>query len=575
MERNQNMNHQHDTIDGRSVQAQKLLKEFEAQSKDRDFLADIQKPRMDMSTEKLMALSAPDGIAVFENFEWQEPAVIKSELLPVKSFNDDMLPPVLRDFCADVSYRMQCPVDFIAAPLMVLLGSLIGTGCAIRPKQKDDWTVIPNLWGGVVGRPGMLKSPALGEVLNLLSDLERKAEDDHRVALSDHSLDKELADAKRSALMQKYKAACKGSGGSKDPEMDEEILKDNLRQLETVEAPFCKRYRTNDATIEKLAVMCQENSRGLLIYRDELMGQLASWDREDRATDRAFFLEAWNGNGSFKQDRVTRSGADTPRICLSLLGGIQPHKLAPYLYQALRGQDNDGLVQRLQVLVFPDTPEQWELADEVPDEQARRTVKGLVSFLANTDFSTLPGVSVADDGLPFLRFDTEAQRVFFEWLTTLNTQKLKEEDADPVLIEHLSKYRSLMPTIALILHLAAVGSSRPGPIPPVTLEATNMAIAWCDYLESHARRVYGLVTGRVDRATMELSRRIEKRELPGQFTARDITRKHWRYLDKDVVQDACDVLEDAHWIGATEISTGGRRKRVYQVNPRIFEPKKN
>ena len=45
----------------------------------------------------------------------------------------------------------------------------------IRPKRHDDWTVVPNLWGAIVARPGMLKTPALREVLKPLRNLAAKA----------------------------------------------------------------------------------------------------------------------------------------------------------------------------------------------------------------------------------------------------------------------------------------------------------------------------------------------------------------------------------------------------------------
>ena len=39
----------------------------------------------------------------------------------------------------------------------------------------------------------------------------------------------------------------------------------------------------------------EENPRGLAIVRDELVGLLVVWDREDRRTDRCFHLQGWNG----------------------------------------------------------------------------------------------------------------------------------------------------------------------------------------------------------------------------------------------------------------------------------------
>ena len=40
-----------------------------------------------------------------------------------------------------------------------------GARAVIQPKARDEWQVVPNLWGAVVGRPGVKTSPALNEAL--------------------------------------------------------------------------------------------------------------------------------------------------------------------------------------------------------------------------------------------------------------------------------------------------------------------------------------------------------------------------------------------------------------------------
>ena len=77
-----------------------------------------------------------------------------------------------------------------------------------------------------------------------------------------------------------------------------EAAKHALKNLGPPEQPILRRYRTNDPTVEKLGELLKENPRGLLIFRDELIGFLAGLDREDRKSDRGFYLEAWNGYGS-------------------------------------------------------------------------------------------------------------------------------------------------------------------------------------------------------------------------------------------------------------------------------------
>jgi hypothetical protein len=99
---------------------------------------------------------------------WPEPKPLPSGLPAVEPFDLRLLPKRLRPWVQDIAGRMQCPPDFVAVPTIVGLGSVIGRQLGIRPKRKDDWLVVPNLWGGVVGRPGLLKTPALQEAIRPL-----------------------------------------------------------------------------------------------------------------------------------------------------------------------------------------------------------------------------------------------------------------------------------------------------------------------------------------------------------------------------------------------------------------------
>ena len=91
------------------------------------------------------------------SIEWSDPQPLPRGLPPVELFVPGLLPPALRPWIMDIAERMQCPPDFPAAAAIVALGSVIGRRCGIRPKRQDDWTVVPNLWGAVIGRPGVIE----------------------------------------------------------------------------------------------------------------------------------------------------------------------------------------------------------------------------------------------------------------------------------------------------------------------------------------------------------------------------------------------------------------------------------
>ena len=66
---------------------------------------------------------------------------------------------------------MQTPPEYVAIPAMVGAATVVGRKVAIRPKQHDDWKEVPNLWGCIIGRPGVMKSPAIGQALKPIGRL--------------------------------------------------------------------------------------------------------------------------------------------------------------------------------------------------------------------------------------------------------------------------------------------------------------------------------------------------------------------------------------------------------------------
>lgn len=513
------------------------------------------------SPSKTLSVS---GLSGPSSGEWPEIQPVKTELLPVEPLPLEIIPTSFRGWVADVSNRMQCPPDFVAAAMLVMTGAIVGAACGIRPKQYDDWTVVPNLWGGVVGRPSMLKTPSIGEAMKPLDRLECAAKIAYDAQKKNHEADCEAYKAKREALQTNMRKAAKVKAVS---ELDG--LKGEFTNLEEPAPPVWRRYKTNDATIEKMAELQRDNSRGLLLFRDELIGVFATWDKDGHETDRAFYLESWNGNRPYTSDRIGRGTVFIENLCVSLFGGIQPSKLTGYLHQAMRGCNNDGLVQRLQILVYPDEPKVWRLIDTPVNARAKEQAYQVIECLASMDFRQYGAFGEENQRIPYYRFDEEAQLIFNEWLTELET-RLRQLDDEPVLIEHLGKYRSLMPALALIFHALDLGSGQVSS--QVTVENAKRAAAWCEYLESHARRIYGLVTNLTDQAASRLARKIQQGALPNPFTVRDVYRKEWSLLDeRQIIENACEELISLGWLREriTPPAQGQRGKTEYLVNPKV------
>jgi hypothetical protein len=108
--------------------------------------------------------------------EWPDPCPLPDALLPIAPFKLDLLPEKLRPWAEDIADRMQCPADYLGVSIMSVLGSVIGSKIVIRPKTQDDWQVVANQWALLIGRPGVLKSPAMEEVLKPLKRLSAEAD---------------------------------------------------------------------------------------------------------------------------------------------------------------------------------------------------------------------------------------------------------------------------------------------------------------------------------------------------------------------------------------------------------------
>jgi Protein of unknown function (DUF3987) len=494
--------------------------------------------------------------------EWPEPQPLPGGLPAVPYFDECLLPDALRPWIVDIADRAQAPLDFPAAGAIVALSSAIARRLGIQPKRKDDWLVVPNLWGFIVGPPGFLKSPMLHEVLKPLARLEARAREEHERAFADYELQREASQAERKRLTTKFARA--------KSESTRDDLTAQLRELES-KPPSRRRYIVNDPTVEKLGEIPNQNPGGVLLARDEVAGFLATMERAGHENDRAFYLEAWNGYSSYSYDRIGRGTLDIEAACVSILGAITPGPLGAYLRETFSGGQDDGLIQRFQVGVYPDPPISWRNVDRLPNVDARRQAFEVFERLAKLDMGSVSSGSGPQGGeIPSLRFNEEAQDFFDCWRADLEA-RFRDPDEHPVMVSHLSKYRSLMPSLALIFH--ACDCVAAGTFGPVTLESTKRAAAFCGYLEPRARRIYHGVVARADTTTRLLGEKIKACKLSTPFTARDVYRSQWAGLNEPTdVAGALEALEDLGWLKAETTpppTFGGRPTKRYHVNPRI------
>ena len=475
----------------------------------------------------------------------------------VAPFEHDLLPDTLAPWVRDIAERLQCPPDFVAVAAMVALAVVVGRKVAIRPKRHDTWAVIANLWALVIGRPGIMKTPAIEATFGPLDRLMARALEEHDQAMQRFEADKMAAKLRAEAREKKARERLKNNHDA------------NLGDLltpSTIESPTLRRYRTNDTSTASLGELLRQNPNGMLVYRDELVSLLKGLDKEDQAEGRGFYLTGWNGDSPYTLDRIGRGlYLHIPALCISLLGGTQPGRLAEYTGQAIRGgAADDGLIQRFGLMVWPDPVATWRNVDRPPDHTAERVAYAVFDRLDRLDPASIGAQQDRNldghpIGLPYLRFSAEALSHFQEWHEALEV-RLRSGELHPALESHFSKYRKLVPALALLIHLADDGRGEIGE------DATLKALAWAEYLETHAHRVYGAVTQVEVAAAKAILRRIERGDLQAPFTTRDVWRPGWAGLsDRALVVRALELLADyGHLTVEVDRETGGRPATRYR-----------
>lgn len=505
--------------------------------------------------EFFSASGKPQFIGPFEPF--------KEEVFALKRCPTEGFPEEIRRWMEAYAEQMQIPIDYLAAPLMVYLGAVIGRKRGIRVRRGTDWVEFPNLWGMIIGRPSLMKSPAMKAMQKPLAQLIKVAKQQHE---SSHLQHTSLHD--RWKILKKVQEEQLKKELTKKLHSKEIVSLANIAELnieQEPQAPKLKRYRTDDTTIEKLGELLIENPQGILLFRDELSGWLHSFEKQGRENDRPFFLESWSGKEDFHVDRIGRGSLYIPALCVSIVGSIQPGLLMRYIQAAVKGgSGDDGFIQRFQLMVWPEVSEPWQL---VKVSDLREMEENIFKI-----FSCLDGLDFDADGNPvIIEFNNEAQDLFDVWQEILEN-RLRSEGLPAYLEAHLAKYKKLVPVLALIFEYTWGASQNCMPV-TIGSKALNMAINWAEYLESHAVKIYNHGMGKINQPAHSLLHRIRSGQLEEPFSVRDVYHgKHWSGLEtSEKVQEALNYLCEYNYLMQQPVKTGGRSTMKYWVHSDVFK----
>ncbi|RIH90873.1 hypothetical protein Mterra_00097 [Calidithermus terrae] len=453
---------------------------------------------------------------------WPEPEPLESlGEAPLREFpRGAILPPELEDYALAFADRLRVPLGVVAMAQLCAASAVVGGRAFVAPDvDNPGWRESSALWVAGVMDVSTKKTPILNAALRPLHEIEAELREDNRRAL------------------EAYEAELDAWAGQKRGERGPKPQK-----------PPQARLLASDCTREALADLLTQNP-GLLAFQDELAGLFREWRREDRGSERAFYLAAYSGS-PVNVDRVVRGSSYIERPVLTLLGFVQPGPFREMVREALEeGSGADGLLQRF-VLVTGEPLEWVEERPPVPLALAVRyanTLKGLYNLVR------------AWPAPRTLAFDAEAQALWYRW-ESQTERAIRHPDHSTAWRAYLGKRLGLTARLALVLGLLR------GEYERLSVTTLKRAIALVLWLEPHARRVWARALTGDTGPVLKLARKLQAGE-PEGFTLRELYRRGVAGIATAAeARRVVEALAEAGWV-----LPDPQDRHRYRVNPRVRE----
>jgi len=456
------------------------------------------------------------------------------------------IPPAIHRWLTDAALGAGVTVDHIALPLIGIASGLIGV--ARRVQATRSWQQPMTSWTCLVGLSGSGKTPSLDVVKRALSVVERSRQQENAARQLAHETRVERA----KAALKKWKddVAAAVEAGQPPPVKPAEA--------QDVRPFLVPRLYVSDCTIERLAPLLEARPRGVIYVADELARLFMNLERYSGGSDRAFWLEAWDGN-SFTVERLGRPPVTLPHLLVGVVGGFQPDLLA----RSFAG-DSDGIYSRF-LYVWPAEAPFSELTDNADeaDPEIINAFGRLASLQAGDDEAFAP-LSI--------RLTAGARQAFAQFARFAHQEKHLLDGRDREYWCKGTGHVLRLSGTLCFLEWAWTGGAEPQAISESFVE--DAVTLWREYFWLHGRAALRLV-GLTDkyahaRAVLRwlgLSRRTEvsREEVRREALA--------QRLDAGETQALLDMLVRAGWLreATTKVSGPGRPPRRWEVNPRLFE----
>lgn len=319
-------------------------------------------------------------------------------------FPIDVFPVSIIELINEAYDKLNYPIDFMASSILAASSVAIGTSRELQITK--GWKASSVLYIMIVGAPGTCKTHPINFALKPIKELDETKYRSFKSELNEF-------DAK----------STKDQKGFKRPQFHQTIVK--------------------DSTLEALANKLENNIRGLLYHKDELIALIKDFTRyKASGSEEQFWLSNWNGSDSIVINRATKDDKMIEKPFVSLIGTIQPGVLKTMLAK----QETNGFIDRFSI-AYPDNLKSMAFNEE---EIPQSIIDNYHEFI-NKMLQIKPLTNSYEFASPkTIKLSKEAKQLWKEWFDELAEKKnnTKSERIQSI----YSKLDNMVAKIALILH---------------------------------------------------------------------------------------------------------------------------
>jgi hypothetical protein len=436
----------------------------------------------------------------------------------VPDFPLDILPDPIRRFVETQAVAIGGDANALAMAALANFSAALDHRFALKLMRHGEWWAPPRLWVLLVGDPSRKKTPVINTALRALDAHQNRLRDSYEAQLAS------------------YEADLRSRGKNDGPEPPP--------------PPKPPRLVVSDTTIEKLGEILAMHPRGLLVKRDEFSGWIGSMEKyggsKGSAADRAFWLQAFDG-GPYTIDRVARGEFRVANLSVSLIGGIQPARLAE-----LHGLTSDGLLQRFIPVMMGPSEFPRDIPVDGPFDEYNRLTTRLIAAPPQRLSLSDPALEIMQDVRRHLHELEQAAGGLAEGFQAF-----------------IGKMAGLAGSLALILHMARDPHHGPSsPVPAGVVEAVRRLVV--DFVLPHAFEFYRTAETVTDGDRVQRLASWIITSGQAQISSRDLTRNVWDFRGLSLldINKRVSPLVAGGWLKPVE---PGPISRSWAVAPEVAQ----